>query len=243
MLSPVIRNIFGQVRSKVSASFMMDNRRIFIADLAKGTIGDDKASLLGALSVTQFYQAALARRNIREEEREDFHLVIDEVQSFATDSFQSILSEARKYRLGLTLSHQYLGQLREELQKAAFGNVGTIVSFRVDQGGADALAREFHYAHRPKVFTALDNYQICVKPLLYGEEGEPFVGRTFAPDFMRYGRSKKIIERSRGRYTMPRAVVEDKIRRWMEPAVTGNSRNGLRRENVVRKNRTHKGMR
>lgn len=243
MLSPVIRNIFGQVQGKVNASFMMDNRRIFIADLAKGTIGDDKANLLGALTVTQFYQAALARRNIPEGEREDFHLLIDEVQSFATDSFEKILSEARKFRLGLTLSHQYLGQLTEGLQKAAFGNVGTIVSFRVDQGGADALAREFHYKYRPEAFTALDNYEICVKPLLYGKEGEPFLGRTFAPDFMRYGRSTKIIERSRGRYTMPRAVVEDKIRRWMEPTVTGNPRNGLRRENVIRKNRTHKGMR
>jgi hypothetical protein len=130
------------------------------------------------------------------------------------------------YREDLPWSEGLLGQLTEGLQKAAFGNVGTIVSFRVDQGGADALAREFHYKYRPEAFTALDNYEICVKPLLYGKEGEPFLGRTFAPDFMRYGRSTKIIERSRGRYTMPRAVVEDKIRRWMEPAVMERVKKG-----------------
>ena len=230
MLSPVIRNIFGQVRSKVGARFMMDNRRIFITDLAKGTIGEDKANLLGALLVTQFYQAALARRNMPEEEREDFHLVIDEVQSFATDSFEKMLSETRKFRLSLTLSHQYIGQLTEELQKAAFGNVGTIIAFRVDQGGAETLAREFHYTYRPEVFTGLDNYEICVKPLLYGEEGEPFVGKTFPPDFVRYGRSDKIIKRSRERYTMPRVVVEDKLRRWMQVTEKPRRRNGLRRK-------------
>lgn len=232
MLSPVIRNIFGQVKSKVSARFMMDNRRIFIADLAKGTIGEDKANLLGALLVTQFYQAALARRHEPEEKRADFHLVIDEVQSFATDSFEKMLSETRKFRLALTLSHQYIGQLTEALQKAAFGNVGTIIAFRVDQEGAETLAREFHHTYRPELFTALDNYEICVKPLLYGNEGEPFVGKTFPPDFVRYGRSEKIIKRSRERYTVPRAVIEDKIRRWMQPAVTESPRrrNGLRRK-------------
>jgi Type IV secretion-system coupling protein DNA-binding domain len=96
LLTPVVRNIFGQVKSKVSARFMMDNRRIFIANLAKGAVGEDTANLLGALLVTQFEQAAMSRIDRGEESRADFHLVVDEFQSFATDSFEGILSEARK---------------------------------------------------------------------------------------------------------------------------------------------------
>jgi hypothetical protein len=114
LMSPHLRNILGQIRSRLDARFIMDNGRIFIADVSKGKLGADKANLLGSLLVTQFELAAMSRSNVPESERRDFYLYVDEFQTFATDSFTSILSEARKYHLSLTLSHQYTDQVRPE---------------------------------------------------------------------------------------------------------------------------------
>jgi hypothetical protein len=232
LLSSSVRNIFGQVKSKVNARFMMDNRRIFIAKLAKGAIGEDKTELLGALLVTQFYQAAMARVDVPEEERVDFHLVIDEVQSFSTESFSQALAEVRKMRLSVTAGNQYIAQLSDSLKHAIFGNVGTFISFRVGAKDAEALATEFGYTYRPETFTDLSNHEICAKILQHGEEQEPFLGRTFAPNFTRYHRNEKVIKRSRERYTTPRAVMEEKFARWLRPTIVEKSRrkNGLRRK-------------
>jgi Type IV secretion-system coupling protein DNA-binding domain len=111
LLASPVRNILGQVKSKINARFMMDKRRIFIANLSKGRLGEDNSNLLGAILVTMFQLAAMSRTNLPEQEREDFHLVVDEFQNVSSDSFISILSEARKYRLSLTLSHQHASQL------------------------------------------------------------------------------------------------------------------------------------
>jgi len=122
---------------------MMDNRRIFIANLAKGKLGDEKANLLGSILTTQFQLAALSRADMREERRHDFFLHVDEFHNFTTDSFAGILAEARKYRLCLTLSHQYTGQLSEDVRKAVFGNVASMVVFRVGYEDAEILEQEF----------------------------------------------------------------------------------------------------
>jgi hypothetical protein len=132
--SPVVRNILGQVRNKVDFPFIMDNGRIFIANLSKGKLGEDKANLLGSLLTTQFQLAAVARAGRPEEARTQYHLIIDEFQNFSSEIFASILSEARKYRLCLTLSHQYIDQLSLPVRQAVFGNVGTVISFRVGHG-------------------------------------------------------------------------------------------------------------
>ncbi len=121
--NPVIRNILGQVRSKVSIPFMMDTGRIFLANLSKGKLGADKSNLLGSLLTTQFQLAAMARVNRPEHERRDFYLFIDEFQNFTTDAFASILSEARKYRLCLTLSHQYIEQIPDPIRAAILEGV------------------------------------------------------------------------------------------------------------------------
>jgi len=134
-----VRNILGQVRSRIDARFMMDNGRIFIADVSKGKLGADKSNLMGAFLVTQFQLAAMSRADVPEAERRDFFLYVDEFQSFASDTFVSILSEARKYRLCLTLSHQYIDQLRSEIRDAVFGNVGSIVAFAWDNGTRKSL--------------------------------------------------------------------------------------------------------
>ena len=215
LMSPILRNILGQVRSAVNIRYIMDHRKIFIANLAKGTIGEDKSNLLGALLVSQFQQASMGRAAVPEEERPDFHLVIDEFQSFSTDSVISILSESRKYRLCLTLAHQYLAQLPEGVAEAVFGNVGTLIAFRVGETDASILSREFGGHYDLDLYSTLDNHRVVVKLLADGRYAESFLATTLPPLSTRYGRSANIIRRSRERYTMPRYVVEDKIRRWL----------------------------
>jgi len=215
LMSPHLRNILGQVRSRMDARFMMDKGRVFIADVSKGRLGADKANLLGALLVKQFELAAMSRSDVPESKRRDFHLYVDEFQSFATDSFVSILSEARKYRLCLTLSHQYTGQVRPEIRDAVFGNVGSLVAFRVGQHDAELLEREFGGAYPARRFVELRNHEICVKLLQSGEHGDPFVARTLPPWGERHDYREKIVRRSREKYGTPREIVEDKIRRWL----------------------------
>ncbi len=213
LTSSTIRNILGQVRSKIDLRFMMDDRRILIANLSKGKLGEDKANLLGAMLVSKFQLAAMSRTDTSEAQREDFHLYIDEFQNFSTDAFISILSEARKYRLCLTLSHQYMDQLREEIRDAALGNAGTIISFRIGNRDAQVLEPELGFTARR--LSNLANRQICVKLLDGGDYGEPFVGQTMPPTATRHGRRENMIRRSREKYGTPRARIEDKIHRWM----------------------------
>ena len=216
LMSPHLRNILGQVRNRLDARFMMDNGRVFIANLSKGKLGADKASLLGALLVTQFQLGAMSRADVAEEERKDFHLYVDEFQSFASDSFTSILSEARKYRLCLTLSHQYLRQLKPAILDAVIGNVGSLVAFRVGHQDAQALEMAYGESHRASQFTNLNNGEVCAKLLTGGQDMEPFLGRTLPPSGTRYGRKNSIIRRSREKYSTNRIEVELKIKRWLE---------------------------
>ncbi len=216
LMATPMRNILGQVKSKIDARFIMDHRRIFIANLSKGRLGADKTALLGALLVTQFQLAAMGRSVMRESDRVDFGLFIDEYHNFTTDSFASILSEARKYRLCLTLVGQYIAQASTELRDAVFGNVGTIVSFRVGESDAEVLAREFGNDFIPEQFSGLGNYEVCVKMLNQGTQEVPFLGRTLPPMSEQHNRRENLIHRSRERYATPRAVVEEKIRRWFD---------------------------
>jgi hypothetical protein len=216
LMSPHVRNILGQVKSRIDARFMMDNGRIFIADVSKGKLGADKSNLLGALLVTQFQLAAMSRSDVPEHERKDFFLYVDEFQSFASDSFISILSEARKYRLCLTLSHQYVDQVRPEIRDAVFGNVGSIVAFRIGHRDAKQLELAFGETYRASQLTSLGNHEVCAKLLADGQDCEPFLGKTLPPLGERHGRRETIIRRSREKYARPRKMVENRIRRWLE---------------------------
>jgi hypothetical protein len=215
LMSPPVRNILGQVRSRFNARFMMDNRRIFIANLAKGQLGEDKSNLLGALLVAQFELGAISRADVGEENRADYFLYIDEFHNFSTDSFAGILSEARKYRLCLILAHQYMEQLRAEVRAAVLGNVGTVIAFRVGSEDGLVLEREFGDGYPASRFTELANHEVLAKLLKRGEYGEPILGRTLPPTGVRYGTQEKIAARSRQRYATARSLVEDKIGRWM----------------------------
>lgn len=215
LMSPHLRNILGQVRSRIDARFMMDNKRVFIANLSKGKLGADKANLLGSLLITQFQLAAMSRADVPECDRQDFNLYVDEFQSFMSDSFASILSEARKYRLCLTLSHQYLKQVRPAILDAVLGNVGSLVAFRVGHEDAKALEMAFGHTYAASHFSSLSNGEVYAKLLTSGQEVEPFLGRTLPPTVRKCGHKRTIIRRSREKYATPRAKVEERITRWV----------------------------
>lgn len=218
LTAPAIRNILGQVKSKIDFRFLIDNQRIFIANLSKGALGEDKANLMGSLLVTQFQLAAMSRTDIPESERRDFFLVIDEFQSLTTDSFASILSEARKFRISIVISNQFLDQLQLPIRQAILANVGTIVSFCIGNTDAETLEKEFGLAYSAEQFTDLKRYEIIVKLLEDGAHLEPFRGKTLpkmgTPSFRR----EIILEQSRQRYSLKREVIEKKILKWMRSA-------------------------
>lgn len=213
-----LRNLFGQIGNAIDPRYIMDNNRIFIANLAKGRLGEHEANLIGSLLVTGFQLAAMSRSNTPEENREDFFLSLDEFHNFSTDSFAGILSEARKYRLSLTLANQYQKQLPASLRDAVFGNAGTLISFRVGEEDAQVLAGQFGgtQPYRPSHFSGLANHTVCVKLMSEGGYGEPFTGTTLPPLDLSYGRSEAIVRRCRERYGVKRVVVEERIRRWLE---------------------------
>jgi hypothetical protein len=209
--SPAIRNILGQVGTKLNFRKIMDGRQVFIANLSRGMLGDVHSSLLGALLVTGFEIAALSRADLPPEERVDFHLCVDEFQHCATDSFVSILAEARKYRLHLTLAHQYLGQLDERVAKAVFGNVGSFISFRVGEADASVLERHFGDGYVRSHFTGLENFELCARFI----NQEPFRGRSLPPLALNRNRFDAVRRRSRAKFGVKQHIVEGRFDRWL----------------------------
>ncbi len=215
LMSPTLRNILGQVQNRLEIDSIMDEGRIFIANLSKGRMGEDKSALLGALLISQFDVAAKARADRPTEERRGFRLYVDEFQSFVSDSIAGILSEARKYRLSLVLSHQYVSQVDEKIRDAVFGNVGSMVSFRVGYGDAELLEQQFGKNYAAREFTDLGNHEICARLLSNGKLSLPFMGRTLPPLGTPYGKRDSIVRHSRLKYSTPRQKVEKRIRGWL----------------------------
>ncbi|MBI5530925.1 MAG: type IV secretion system DNA-binding domain-containing protein [Candidatus Doudnabacteria bacterium] len=218
--SGIIRNIVGQPKSTIDLREIMDKKKILIMDLSKGKVGEDNSALLGAMVVTKLQLAAMSRTDIPEHERQDFYLYVDEFQNFATDSFATILSEARKYRLNLIVGHQYIGQLVQErntkVRDAIFGNVGTLVVFRVGAEDAEFLVKEFEPIFTEVDIVNLPKYYILLKLMINGVASDPFSAITLppSPEFFT-GNSEKTIKVSRERYSNPVVEVEEKISRWM----------------------------
>jgi hypothetical protein len=213
LMSPHVRNIVGQIHSRIDARFMMDDSRILICNLAKGRLGEDKARLLGTVLVSKFQLAALSRADIPEESRKDFYFYIDECHNFLSDSFLSILSEARKYRLSLTLAHQYVEQMNPKIQSSIFGNVGSIVAFRVGHKDAAALKGEFGNGFA-EALANLENHTVVCRLLEQGRQLDAFQASTAGPMEFKGKRSKTVAARSRERYGCMREKVENRIRRW-----------------------------
>lgn len=222
--STVIRNIVGQVKSSVDLRFAMDKGKIVIVNLSKGKIGEDNSSLLGAMFITKFQLDAMSRANIPENERKDFYLYVDEFQNFATDSFATILSEARKYKLNLTMANQYIAQMPDEVRDAVFGNVGSILSFQVGFDDAEYLSQQFGEQVLPNDLVSLSKYNAYMKLLIEGMPSKTFSMSTMPPPHFQidYERMETVRKVSRERYATRVDIIKDKIKRWSEPEAAEN---------------------
>ncbi|MFH1461275.1 MAG: type IV secretion system DNA-binding domain-containing protein [Patescibacteria group bacterium] len=215
----LIRNIVGQSKSTINIPEIMNNGKILLVNVSKGRIGEDNSALLGAMLITKIQLAAMERVRIPEDERKDFYLYVDEFQNFATESFAGILSEARKYRLDLIIAHQYIGQLVTEtttkVRDSVFGNVGTLITFRVGAADAEFLEKEFSPEFNIQDLVNLENYSIYLKMMIDGVSSRPFSAKTLPPmDLGISEQREKIIKVSRERYTRSRQEVEEKIIKW-----------------------------
>lgn len=213
--NPALRNILGQVKRKLDIPFIMDNGRIFIANLSKGALGDDPSNLIGSLLISEFQRAAMRRGSQLEKFRRDFSLIIDEFQNFTTRAFSSILSEARKFHLSLVLSHQFTSQLQPETRDAVFGNVGTTVAFEIGSTDAEIVAKEYGDAFVASQFVDLEKYHILVKPSAIDGMSQPFRGKTEFNVIAKTNAQDMILKSVRQRYCSERTKVEDRIERWM----------------------------
>lgn len=223
--SPTIRQIIGYPESTINLDDIMNNGKIVILNLAQGRLGEDNASLLGAMLITKIQLAAMNRAAIPEEQRRDFYLYVDEFQNFATTSFVKILSEARKYRLNLTLANQYIAQVPEEVQAAIFGNVGTLASFLVGAEDAAILSREYGGVYKEEQLVGLDNFQIVTKIAIDGKTSRPFLAYTLPLPKSKNQNREKVIRVSQERYTKEAGkMVVQQVVQQMVPQVKHENR-------------------
>ena len=206
-----LRNIVGQKENRFDLRQVMDEGKVLLVNLAKGKLGEDNCSLLGAMLVTKIWLAALSRAEVPEKKRKPFYLYVDEIHNFLTLSFADILSEARKYGLNLVLAHQYIEQLDEKIRGAIFGNVGTIISFRIGVEDAQYLAKEFYPLFAEQDLINLPNYHIYLKLMINGATSQPFSAITLIPPERKTSHKEEIIELSRKRYAKVRKELEREI--------------------------------
>lgn len=216
--SALVRNIIGQPRSSFDIRQMMDQKKILIINLSKGQVGELNAKLLGSMLITKIYLAAMSRADLSEVElnkKPNFYLYVDEFQSFANKSFADILSEARKYKLNLTIAHQYIEQMEEEVRDAVFGNVGTMITFRIGAFDAEVLEKEFAPVFTAEDLVNLGFAQIYLKLMIDGVSSQPFSAVTLAPIVKpEISFRERIIESSRKIFGRPRKNVEENITKF-----------------------------
>ncbi len=216
--SQTIRNIVGQPKSSVNLRFAMDKGKIVIINLSKGKMGEDNSSLLGSMFITKFQLDAMSRADIPEKDRKDFYLYVDEFQNFATDSFATILSEARKYKLNLTMANQYIAQMPEEVRDAVFGNVGSLFSFQIGYDDAESISQQFGEEVLPTDLVSLSKYTAYMRLLVDNMPTKTFSLKTLPPTEVNVDDEylSKVRRVTNERYANKVELVEDKIRRWSE---------------------------
>lgn len=230
--NPLIRNIIGQPKSSFDIRKMMDERKILIINLSKGRVGDQNANLLGSMLITKIYLAAMSRADVSEKVMKtlpQFYLFVDEFQNFANESFADILSEARKYKLNLTIAHQYIEQMTEEVRAAVFGNVGTMITFRVGSYDAEVLEKEFAPKFTAEDIVNLGQFQLYLRLMIDGVGSQPFSATTLGPipePAVNY--VPQILESSRSQFAQPRSTVEDMIKTQMAATVAAAPTSGPR---------------
>lgn len=216
--NPVIRNIIGQPKSTFNIRQIMDEGKILVVNLSKGLIGEDNAGILGAFLVTKIQLAAMSRSDIPNiEDRRPFYLYVDEFQNFATDSFATILSEARKYGLNLTVANQYISQMSETVRNAVFGNVGTMISFRVSADDSPILSKQFEPQFEPNDLLQMHNRNFIINMVINGEKQPAFSARTLNLPPVQTDLTPQIIANTRARYSRAREEIEDDISARIAP--------------------------
>ena len=216
--NPIIRNIIGQPKSTFNIRQIMDEGKILIVNLSKGLIGEDNAAILGSFLVTKIQLAAMSRSDIPDvRDRRPFYLYVDEFQNFATDSFATILSEARKYGLNLTVANQYISQMSDTVRDAVFGNVGTMISFRVSADDAPILAKQFEPNFEAIDLLQMHNRNFVVNMVIGGEKTPAFSARTLELPPSQADNTPHIIEHSRRMYSRNREDVEKEIDAAIKP--------------------------
>jgi len=198
--SKMIRNIIGSPKSTINLEEIMNEGKILILNLSQGKLGEDNAALLGAMIITQIQLAAMNRAFMKEEDRRDFFLYVDEFQNFATSSFIKILSEARKYRLAITLANQYIDQLDETIQRAIFGNAGTLATFVTGANDASLLTKEFAELYSQNELVSLGKFEIVVKLSIDGMTSMPFPAKTLPLPNLKNDNRETVIRLSKERY-------------------------------------------
>ncbi|MBP6925866.1 MAG: type IV secretion system DNA-binding domain-containing protein [Candidatus Pacebacteria bacterium] len=235
----IVRNIVGQSKSTINIFDIMNNKKILIVNVSKGRVGEDNSALLGAMLITKIQLAAMERVRIPEDERKDFYLYIDEFQNFVTESFASILSEARKYRLCLCIAHQYIAQLTTpdstSVRDAVFGNVGTMIVFRIGATDAEYIEQEFVPELEAADFVNLPNYQMYTRLMVDGITSRPFSANTLPPFKVEGSKSiaEEIITASRKNYGRDREVVEKEISDWASGKTSDES--DTQNDNIAKK--------
>ncbi len=207
--NPLVRNIIGQPKSSFNIRQIMDERKILIVNLSRGLVGEDNAALLGSLLVTKVQMAAMSRADIGAEQRTPFYLYVDEFQNFATDSFATILSEARKYGLNLTVANQYTAQMLPEVKDAVFGNVGSIITFRLSADDASGMLKYFEPKFTDSDLVHMHNRHFAISMTIEGEKVPGFSAITLNLPGMADDNSQYIIQRSRALYTASRESIEN----------------------------------
>lgn len=239
--NPIVRNIVGQARSSFDIREMMDKKKILIINLSKGRVGEQNANLLGSMLITKIYLAAMSRADQSAEKLDslpNFYLYVDEFQSFANESFANILSEARKYKLNLTIAHQYIEQMSDEVRAAVFGNVGTMAAFRVGSYDAEVLEREFAPQFTAEDMVNLGFAQIYLKLMVDGISSSPFSATTLPPiETPRVSFKDVAIAKSRKNFASPRAEVEAKIRKIQAESEESKQRSDAERGGAGRSDR------
>ncbi len=239
--NPLVRNIIGQPKSTFDIRKLMDEKKILIVNLSKGRVGEANANLLGSMLITKIYLAAMSRADVSEQYLKkhlpNFYLYVDEFQSFANESFADILSEARKYKLNLTIAHQYIEQMSEEVRAAVFGNVGTMIVFRVGAFDAEFLEKEVFPTFTKEDLVNLGYIQIYLKLMIDGVTSSPFSATTLPPiEKPLINFKTDIINHSRSTFARPRPDVEEAIKIWHQPILPeGSSKKKLEEAKIETK--------
>ncbi len=211
LANEIMRPIIAQEKSAFNFRDIMDSRKIFLINLSKGRLGELNSSLIGLVMVGKLLLAAFSRTDVAEEARPDFYVYIDEFQNVTTKSIATILSEARKYRLDLTIAHQFLGQLEDEIKKAVFGNVGSITAFRIGSDDAEFMAQQFSPVFNAQDLLNIDNYNALMKLLIKGQTSQPFNMKTVPPGPRNQEMAERLKALSRLAYGRPKSEVDAEI--------------------------------